>query len=132
MKSDLKIPVVKGVEVVALKRNDDEQLWDIVVINRNSYPLENVLIASKGYGDIDGEKQETSILRHRIENLPPNSYAKIEPIQKEVFHLTNEYWVSYFFNSQMYDRKYLFPSDSIQSEKALKIHGFDFIGIVSE
>ena len=129
MKGDLNIPKVSGVEIAAVQRIDDDQLWDILIINRNEELLENVLITSKGYGKADGNEQVTSNLRHLVKQLPPKSFAKIEPIQRDVFHLTNEYWVSYFLNNQMYDKKYIFPPDAIQVKKAPKIHGFDLKGV---
>ena len=64
MKKDLKIPKVTGVELAAVQRENDE-LWDIYLINRNGFALENILISSSGFGD--GKK--TSILRHMIELL---------------------------------------------------------------
>lgn len=132
MKGDLNIPKVEGVEVAAIMLEGDDQLWDIIIINRNSHPLKNVLIASKGYGEFEGEKKETSTLRHMIETLPPNSFAKVEPIQTAVFHLTNEYWVSYYLHNQMYDKKYIFLPDAIQAKKVSKIYDFNLIGIVPD
>lgn len=129
MKSDLNIPKVEGVEIAAVMRDDDHQLWDIVIINRNAYPLKNVLITSKGYGKLNGEKKETSTLRHMIEVLSPNSFTVVEPIQTEVFHLINEYWVSYYLHEQIYDKKYIFPPEAIQANDALKINGFELTGI---
>ena len=43
MKGDLNIPKVEGVEVAAVRREDDQELWDMVIINRNAHPLKNVL-----------------------------------------------------------------------------------------
>jgi len=74
MKKDLKIPKVTGVELAAVPRENDE-LWDIYLINRNGFALKNVLISSSGYGD--GKK--TSTLRHLIEIIDARSYARIEP-----------------------------------------------------
>lgn len=132
MKGDLNIPKVEGVEIAAVKRDDDHQLWDIVIINKNAYPLKNVLITSKGYGKLNGEKKETSTLRHMIEALSPNSFTKVEPIQTEVFHLTNEFWVSYYLHEQIHDKKYIFPPEAIQANDASKINGFELTGIVCQ
>ena len=104
MKADLNIPVVTGVEIVAVIDGGDDNLWDIIIINRTNHTLENVIITSKGYGESNGRKQQTSILRRLIENLPSDSYARIEPIQANVFHLTNEYWVSFYQNKELYDK----------------------------
>jgi len=129
MKSDLFIQKVIGVEVVAIKGNDDD-LWDIVIINRNDYSIDNVLITSKGYGKINGERQITSTLRHMIEKLDSHSYAKIEPIQNKVLHLTSEYWISYYVNKEIYDKKYIFLPDCIQEKNISKIPGFNLKGVI--
>lgn len=130
MKADLNIPKVIGVELAAVRRKTNDELWDIIIINRNSLPLKNVIIASKGYGSNNGKNEQTSVLRHLIETVSPNSYARIEPIQKDVFHLTNEYWVSYYLKEEIYDKKYIFLPDSIQEKYASNIQGFDIYGVL--
>lgn len=130
MKGDLNIPKVTGVELVAIQRNANKDMWDIILINRNSQPLKNILVSSKGYGSLDGNEQKTSILRHLIETLSPNSFTKIEPIEKSVFHLTNEYWVSYYLQEEIYDKKFIFLPESIQDNYVTKIPGFDFQGVL--
>ena len=130
MKKDLKIPKVAGVEIAIVKRPDDDQLWDVHLINRNGYDLKNVLISSRGYGTVNGEQQKTSSLRHLIETVKSKSIVKIEPIQKDVFHLANEYWVSYYLNEEIYDKKYIFLPDSIQQKHIMPIKGFDMEGVV--
>ncbi|MCG8307824.1 MAG: hypothetical protein MI975_10580 [Cytophagales bacterium] len=130
MKGDLKIPKVTGVEVAVVKRENDDELWDVIIINRNSYPLNHVLITSKGYGSINGIKQQTTTFRYLIDHLGPNSYTKIEPIQNSVFHLTNEYWVSYYLHEEIYDKKYIFLPESIQQKYVAAIPGFDLKGVL--
>lgn len=130
MKSDLKIPKVTGVEMAAVKRADDEELWDIYIINRNGFALNNVLISSRGYGKKNDEEQQTSVLRHMIVELDARTYTKVEPIQKEVFHLTNQYWVSYYANGNVYDKKYIFLPDTIQEKYISPISGFDLEGVL--
>jgi hypothetical protein len=130
MKNDLKIPRVTGVEIAAVKRPEDDVLWDMYIINRNGFAISNILISSKGYGSSNGETQKTSTLRHMIEILEAGSLAKIEPIQKDVFHLTNEYWVSYYYKGEIYDKKYVFLPASIQEKFISPIKGFDIEGVL--
>ena len=70
------------------------------------------MITSKGYGEIDGEQKKTSILRHMIKELGPECVAKIEPIDPQVFALTNEFWVSYYILDQIFDKKFIFTPGS--------------------
>jgi hypothetical protein len=115
MIKDITIPQVKNVTLaVARKKNIGERdEWNVYLINSNDVALENALVASKGYGEKDGEKQNTSILRHFLETVPPHSAALIEPIDQAVFHLNNEYWVSYYIGEQIFDKRFVFVPDTI-------------------
>lgn len=115
---DIEIPEVKNVTLaVALKKNDagaDE--WKVYLINSNDFAIENTLVASKGYGEKDGEPQRTSILRHFLDTISPHSATLIEPIDPSLFHLNNEYWVSYYIGTQIFDKRFVFVPDSICKE----------------
>ena len=99
--------------VPRLDKKDAHELWDTFIINLKNEPIKSVLINSRGYGEIAGEKMKTTVLRHFFEEIGANSYAQIEPIQTKLFDLTNEYWVSFVFNDYMYDKKYVFVKGSI-------------------
>ena len=68
-----------------------------------------------------GEKIKTSTLRHSLEVLLPNEAAKIEPIMEEVFGLTNEYWVSFWANDVMYDKRFIFLPETINEKNFIEI-----------
>ena len=84
--------------------------------------MEGIIISSTGYGQNTktGDRIKTSTLRHSIEVLLPNEAARIEPIMPEVFGLSNEYWVSFWVNEVMYDKRFVFPAESI-SEKNMQM-----------
>lgn len=94
----------------------DDELWDVFVINMKDDPIENVLVNSRGYGDLDGEPMKTTILRHFFNEIGPNTAKLIEPIQTKLFDLANEYWVSFTFDGYMYDKKYVFVRGSIAED----------------
>jgi hypothetical protein len=75
-----------------------------------------LLVASKGYGEKDGHEQRTSTLRHFLQTVPAQGYVVVEPIDPNVFHLNNEYWVSYYVGRQIYDKRFVFVPDSIKEE----------------
>ena len=100
---------------------DEVELWDCFLLNLRDAPITNVLISSRGYGQIDGEKKSTTILRHFFEELAPETAYKIEPIQTTLFDLTNEYWVSFNYDAHMYDKKYVFVKGSIAEEYFTKV-----------
>lgn len=113
MKKDIEIPQVKDVYVAAIKEFNEEfrsDEWNVYLINDSSKDLEMVLIVARGYD----KKRETSVMRHKIERLPSKSFAKIEFIQDEVLSLNNEFRVSYFTDSKMFDKKFTFSKNSIR------------------
>ena len=118
MKKDLNIEPVTGVQVaIARKPNDAGGFdWHVYLINKNLIELNTVLIVSKGYGEIKGEKRQTSLLRHGIEMLKEQSVAVVEAIDPSVFQLSNEFWVSYYILDKIFDKKFVFPSFSVVDE----------------
>jgi hypothetical protein len=115
MLSHIQKPEVKNV-TIAIARHQaigESHEWKVYLLNQNNFALENILVASKGYGQKDGEDQKTSVLRHFFDSVEPNSATLIEPIDPTVFHLNNEYWVSYYINREVYDKKFVFVPDSI-------------------
>ena len=115
MKKDIKIPTVENVTLAIAREKNllDQYEWKVYLINNNPYPIENTLVASKGYGEKEGETQRTSTLRHFLETVPEKATTAIESIDPNVFHLNNEYWVSYYVGMQIYDKKFVFVPDSI-------------------
>lgn len=88
-------------------------VWDVFLINLKKQRIHGVLVSSHGYGLLGGEEVKTSVLRHFFDELEPMSAALVEPIDREVFGLNNEYWVSFYVDKTIYDKKYLFLPESI-------------------
>jgi hypothetical protein len=132
MKKDIELPEVKNVTLAVVREknilNQDE--WKVFIINNNTYPLENTLVASQGYGEKEGEKQRTSTLRHFLETVPAEGFAMVEPIDSGLFHLNNEYWVSYYVGSQIFDRKFMFVPESICPENLTFIKELNMDGVL--
>lgn len=114
------IPELKVTDVsVAIIREAneyEEMVWNVYIINYKEIDLEGVIVASKGYGEINGEKKKTSVLRHLIDDLPAKSFAKIEPLMDDLIPLSNEFWVSFYLNKKIYDKKFVFLPESINDE----------------
>ncbi|MDW3197274.1 MAG: hypothetical protein R8G66_33155 [Cytophagales bacterium] len=127
MKKDIQFLPVKDVFFTVAQ---DQEEWKVYLINRGSDVLENVMITSKGYGEKDGKKQETSVLRHGIPKLEAGEFALIEPIDPQVFHLNNEYWLSFFIGTQVYDKKYIFVPDSISENNLSFIPELNLRGVI--
>ena len=132
MKKDIEIPEVKNVTIVVARKKDilNQDEWEVYLINKNEFPIENTLVASNGYGEKEGEQQRTSTLRHFLETVPALGTALVEPIDSRLFHLNNEYWVSYYVGSQIYDRRFVFVPDSICVENLTFIKELNTEGIL--
>lgn len=132
MKKDIEIPEVKNVTLaVARKKNIGEtDEWHVYIINNNDHAIENTLVASKGYGEKNGEQQKTSTLRHFLQTVPARSTMLIEPIDPAVFHLNNEYWLSYYVDNKIYDKRFVFVPDSICEGNLTFIRELDMEGVL--
>jgi hypothetical protein len=87
-------------------------------------------VTSRGYGSHDGEEVKTSVLRHFFDYIDPMSAVRVEPIDRQVFGLNNEYWVSFYIGSTIYDKKYLFLPETIMEENFSKIPVIDKMGVM--
>lgn len=112
---DIEIQVVVNVSIAIARKQTPGQSdeWLVYLINKNKQAIENTLVASNGYGEKDGVQQKTSILRHYLKTVQPNSAALIESIAQDVFHLNNEYWLSYYIGSTIFDKRFVFVPESI-------------------
>lgn len=131
MKKDIPFHPVTGVYMaIAREEKEEQEEWAVYIINKNLISLHSLMITSKGYGELLGEKRQTSILRHAIEKLEANSYAKVEPIDPSVFQLTNEFWVSYYILDQLFDKKYIFVQGVVGESTISYIPELDLHGVL--
>lgn len=124
MKKDILMPVVEKVHVAVVKEQGElgEDVWNVYLVNEQNEDLKNVLVSSEGYKtDENGGKMSTSVLRHYFELIPKRSAQKIEPIMENVFHLHNEYFVSFYNSKGLFDKKYIFLAESIQEKNFTSI-----------
>ncbi len=133
MKKDIKPPTIKNVAVAIVKEKNElqENIWNVYLINLSKHVLDGVLVSSKGYiKDLKGKETKTSLLRHSLGLVKPQSFVKIEPIIETLFSLHNEYWVSFFKNNQMLDKKYIFLAETIKKENFVKVPLINKFGVM--
>ena len=126
MKKDIPVLKVEDLAIAIIPRDETEnieeiELWDTFLLNLKEEPIHSVLINSRGYGEREGETIKTTTLRHFFEQISGQALVQIEPIQTQVFDLTNEYWVSFRYNGHMYDKKYIFVKGAIQELNFTKV-----------
>lgn len=137
MKKDISFDPVEGVSIAIVP--DDQAAteagkpgWLVYLLNHNDYPIENVIVSSNGYGvhPADGEPVRTSTLRHVLLEVAPHTAVPIEPIDPALFHLNNQYWVSYYRDKNIFDKKFIFVPDSIVPDNLIHIALLDRSGVL--
>ncbi|RZJ68104.1 MAG: hypothetical protein EOO50_03175 [Flavobacterium sp.] len=116
MKKDIIIPKVENVFLAAIQEwNDDfmEKVWYVHLVNDSDFDLDSVMVVSKAFGTIDGEMKKTSLLRHAFVKVPTQSLVKVEMVEKSVLALNNEFVVTYFIGNTLYDKKFIFRTNTI-------------------
>ena len=115
MKKDIEIKEVKDVYIAAVLEQSEnkEDAWLIYLINDLGVMIEGVMISSKGHEDMEGKVLRTAIMRHRIGNVPFKTAVKVEFIDSQVFGIFNEYWVSFFLEGKVMEKKFTFGPHTI-------------------
>ena len=134
MKKDINFLPVEGVQIVIARKENvvGEYDWQVFLINQNDVPIKTVFVTSKGYGLLNEEEQKTSTLRHFFVEVRPGAHEVVESIMPDVFHLNNEYWVSYYIGDQVFDKKFIFVPDSIVEENLVTVPVLGLEGILHD
>jgi hypothetical protein len=132
MLKDIEQIEMPAIAIAAIQELNDQEVlvWNVYFINYSALELSGVLVSSKGWGMINNEEKETSVLRHFLDKVEAMSYVKVEAIQEEVFVLHNQYWLSAYANNQMIDYKFIFAPNSISSENAELVSLINQKGVV--
>jgi hypothetical protein len=116
MKKDIEIPIAKDVHVAIVHEWNEEYLskdWNTYILNNRTTQIDMVLIVSKGY---DGDLK-TSIMRHAIGAVEAKSFEKIEMLQEDLFSLNNEFFLTYYADNKIYEKRFLFEKNSISENE---------------
>jgi len=119
-----------GIAIVKQRNQLEQWEWNTYIFNLRDEKITNVLVTSKGYGNLKGEKKKTTTLRHFIEEVQPLDFKLIEPIMPEVFELNNEYWLSYYLEGVIHDKKYVFVKGSIVEENMIDLPFINARGVL--
>ncbi|MHB1178484.1 MAG: hypothetical protein ACYCZO_09145 [Daejeonella sp.] len=123
MKKDLPQNIVENVSIAIVMESatPEAKNWNVYLINLKDEPIHTVLVSSKGYGEQDGQQVKTSVLRHSLGDVAAKHFVLVELIDEQVFGLTNEYWLSFYINSEIYDKKFIFVPESIVESNLIRI-----------
>lgn len=130
MRKDIVIPEVKEVYIAAVREfNQDFRThdWNVFLINNSKDLLETVLIVSEGRS----EQQVTSLMRHKLDLLSAKSYAKVEFLEDRLLTLNNYFRVTFFIGETLYDKKFVFPSNSVIEDNAVGLPLMQVNGVLA-
>ena len=131
MKKDIEFPIAKDVHVAAVHEWNEEfssKDWNAYIINNRTTKIDMVLIVSKGY---DGERK-TSVMRHAIGVVDAKSFQKIELIQEDVLALNNEFFVTYYADNKIYEKRFLFEKNTVNQNSLSEIPLLEKDGIFAK
>ncbi len=123
MIKDIIIERVEDVAVAIIPEIDDlgEEEWIVYLLNMKEKQIDGVLISSKGYGNLEGKDVKTSTLRQFFEKIDPHDFVKLEWIDKRLFGINNEFWVSFWYQGTLFDKRYVFVTESIVEHNFTKV-----------
>ncbi len=132
MIKDLPLNEVKdiGLAVVLEEEFSTQKSWKVYLLNFKKEFINNVLVSSKGYGIYKGEEVKTSVLRHFLGDISPGSFKLIEPIEEHLFSLNNEFLLSFYIGTTIYDKKYIFLTESVVESNFIRIPIIDKPGVM--
>lgn len=113
MKKDIEIPIAKDVYIAIVSEWNEEFLskdWNAYVLNDRNTQIEMVFVVSKGF---KGDKK-TSTMRHSIGVVAAKSFGKIEVVQEDVLAFNNEFFLTYYADKKLYERRFLFEGGSVE------------------
>lgn len=132
MKKDIQMPKVEGVYVAIVqeKNEEDALVWNVYLVNDKDEAIENAFVSSKGYlEDVKGVQSKTSTLRHYFKEVPSKKATKVEPIMDDVFKLNNEYFVSFYHEGVLFDKKFVFLAETIKEKNTSSVPVIEKKGI---
>tara|TARA_R110002051_G_scaffold324988_1_gene425001 strand:- start:7176 stop:7571 length:396 start_codon:yes stop_codon:yes gene_type:complete len=131
LKKDIEIPIAKDIFVTAVQEwNDDKttSFWNAYLINDRDVAIDMLMVVSKGY-DTD---RKTAVMRHNLGLLAAKSTRKIEMLHEALLTLNNEFYVSYFADNKLYEKKFIFRKDTITEQNLRPIPLMEKEGILAE
>lgn len=134
MKSDIKFREVDGVAVAVVPDFGDQAVpvYESHLLNLKEDPITNVFIRASGKGLNEKEGVKTATMRKLVEEIPPQSSIKVDIFEREAADLLNEYWISFWYNNYLYDRKYTFAPGSISEDHYIFLPILERVGVIME
>jgi len=134
MKRDIHIPTADHLQCAAFQEWNEAlgtHVWYVYLINPTEMEVQHVLVVSKAFGTVNNEQVNTSRLRHGYDKLPVQTAVRVEMLTDDVLALQNEFMVTYFLEDTLYDRKFVFPSQTINHKNSSRVALFEKKGVLA-
>lgn len=132
MRKDIEIDEVKDVAIAIVPHLNEhgEFDWTVYFMNLKPVPVTSVLINAEARGTIDGEMRKTATMRFYMEEVAAMSAKKFELLMPDTFVLDNQYWVSFYENGKIFEKKFLFSANTITLASAVSIPLLETQGLI--
>ncbi|GGW24953.1 hypothetical protein [Arenibacter certesii] len=131
MKKDIEIPVSKKVYVAVVHEWNEEFLvknWNAYIINDRETSIEAVIAVSTGY---EGD-HKTSTMRHGLGDIPAKAIKKIEMLQEGILAFNNEFFVTYFADNKLYEKRFVFEKNTIKENNFTSLPVMEVDGVLAK
>ena len=131
MKKDIEIPIAKDVYVAIVHEWNKEFLskdWNAYIINNRKSAIEMALVVSKGFD----EERKTSTMRYAFGVISAKGFEKIEMVTEDVLGLNNEFFVTYYADNKLYEKRFLFEKNSVNEKNLIHIPLLEMDGVLAK
>lgn len=134
MRKDIIIGEVSDVAIAISPEEGEggENVWVVYFLNLKKVPIESVLVNAQGKGMVDGEERQTATMRFFLDRVEPGTWRKLEILLPEAFVLNNQYWVSFYEQKSIFDKKYLFEANSISEDNFVMLPLLNKAGVLAQ
>jgi hypothetical protein len=132
MRKDITIEEVNeiAIAIVPETSNGEDYDWTVYFLNLKNVSITSVLINAEARGLIDGEERHTATMRFYIEEIAARSSKKFELLMPDTFALNNQYWVSFYENGKIYEKKFYFAANTINRDRMVMIPLLETTGVM--
>lgn len=76
--------------------------------------------------------KKASTMRHGIGVVAAKSFEKIELLQEDVLNLENEFFVTFYADGKLFERRFLFEKNSVREDALIHIPLIDKEGVLAK
>ncbi len=132
MRKDIAIEDVKDVAIAIVPELNEHQEYDWLVyfLNLKNKPLSSVIINAEARGMIAGTEKHTAVMRFYMEEILGQSCKKFEMLMPETFELNNQYWISFYEDGKIFEKKFVFVANTISIDRMVMIPILNKPGVI--